>query len=80
MAVGDRSEGALFDALGLPQAPAQTTTTTTPTFIEADCGFDHGRDFTRTAMKPRITRVTFQDPDRHFWQIAWNPAWQGDGE
>ena len=21
----------------------------------------------------------FQDPDRHLWEIAWNPAWQDDG-
>jgi hypothetical protein len=20
----------------------------------------------------------FQDPDRHLWEIAWNPAWQND--
>jgi catechol 2,3-dioxygenase-like lactoylglutathione lyase family enzyme len=20
----------------------------------------------------------FQDPDRHLWEIAWNPAWQDD--
>jgi len=21
----------------------------------------------------------FQDPDRHLWEIAWNPAWKDDG-
>lgn len=21
----------------------------------------------------------FQDPDGHLWEVAWNPAWEGDG-
>jgi catechol 2,3-dioxygenase-like lactoylglutathione lyase family enzyme len=22
----------------------------------------------------------FQDPDHHLWEVAWNPAWQGDAK
>ncbi len=22
----------------------------------------------------------FQDPDGHLWEVAWNPAWEGDGQ
>ena len=44
-------------------------------------------------MKPRITLITlgvddlerslafyrdFEDPDRHLWEIAWNPSWRDD--
>ena len=43
---------------------------------------DHGGTILREPAEPPHggRRAYVADPDHHAWEIAWNPAWQIDGE
>ena len=52
---------------------------------EVDAVMDEARQAGAVIVKPPQDTFYggyagyFQDPDRHLWEIAWNPAWQDDG-
>jgi len=52
---------------------------------EVDAVMDEARKAGAVVVKPPQDTFYggyagyFQDPDRHLWEIAWNPAWKDDG-
>jgi uncharacterized protein len=75
---------------GLPITPPSPTDVSIAHNVsskaEVDAVMDEARKAGAAIVKPAQDTFYggyagyFQDPDRHLWEIAWNPAWQGDGE
>ena len=75
---------------GLPVTPPSPTDVSIAHNVsskaEVDAVMDEARRAGAVIVKPAQDTFYggyagyFQDPDRHLWEIAWNPAWQGDGE
>jgi catechol 2,3-dioxygenase-like lactoylglutathione lyase family enzyme len=75
---------------GLPVTPPSPTDVSIAHNVsskaEVDAVMDEARKAGAVIVKPAQDTFYggyagyFQDPDRHLWEIAWNPAWQSDGE
>ena len=75
---------------GLPVTPASPTDISIAHNVsskaEVDAVMDEARKAGAVIVKPAQDTFYggyagyFQDPDHHLWEIAWNPAWQDDGD
>ena len=75
---------------GLPVTPASPTDISIAHNVsskaEVDAVMDEARKAGALIVKPAQDTFYggyagyFQDPDHHLWEIAWNPAWQDDGD
>lgn len=69
--------------LGLPSATELSLGHNVSSKDEVDAVMDQARKAGATIVKPAHDTFWggyagyFQDPDQHLWEIAWNPAWEG---
>ena len=71
-------------ALGAPSATELTLGHNVASRKEVDTVMEHARTAGATIVKPAHDTFWggydgyFQDPDRHLWEIVWNPHWKID--